>query len=301
MSLAPAIEEALKLLRAAIPASIEIDAQIDADLPPVSADATQMHQVVMNLAANASAAMAGGPGTLRVRVRDAELDAFAAADAGVKAGRFVCLTIEDTGCGMPPEVLERIFDPFFTTKGPGEGTGLGLSVVHGIVVAHEGTIRVDSRVGLGTSFRIWFPAQDVLRPEHQRVRQRTVTGQGEHVLCVDDEPSLVELLREQLTALGYRVTAHASALEALADFLNHPLDFDVMLTDLTMPGMSGADLADRVRKVRPDLPIVMATGYGHVMSEERARELGIRPLLQKPFTMAVLGEAIQDALQSVRA
>ena len=301
MSMGPAIDEALKLLRAAIPASIEIDAQIDPQLPQVLADATQIHQVVMNLAANASAAMAHGPGSLRVRCSDVELDASAAADAGVKPGRFVCLTIEDTGCGMPPEVLERIFDPFFTTKGPGDGTGLGLSVVHGIVVAHEGAIQVESRVGVGTSFRIYFPALDVERPESQHMRQRTITGEGEHVLCVDDEPSLVELLREQLTALGYRVTAHASALSALADFLNHPLDFDVMLTDLTMPGMSGAELAERVRKVRPDLPIVMATGYGHVMSEERARELGIRPLLQKPFTMAVLGEAIQDALLSVRA
>jgi PAS domain S-box-containing protein len=300
MSLGPAIEEALRLLRAAIPATIEIDAQVDPDLPPVLADATQVHQVVMNLAANAAAAMAGGPGRLTVRCAAVELDAAGAADAGLQAGPFVRLMIEDSGCGMPPEVLERIFDPFFTTKGPGEGTGLGLSVVHGIVKAHEGAILVDSRVGEGTAFRIYFPALTEREPSGARPRARTIAGRGEHVLIVDDEPALVELLRDQLQSLGYRVTAHVSPLEALADFLSRPLDFDVILTDLTMPGMSGADLAEKILKVRPDLPIVMATGYGHVMSEDRAREIGLRPLLFKPFSMAALGDAIQDALASTR-
>jgi CheY-like chemotaxis protein len=202
---------------------------------------------------------------------------------------------------MPPEILERIFDPFFTTKGPGEGTGLGLSVVHGIVKAHGGAIDVSSRVGVGTSFRIYFPALAEREPSHPRASTATPEGRGEHVLCVDDEPALVELLRDQLVALGYRVSAYVSPLEALAEFLGHPLDFDVMLTDLTMPGMSGVDLAEQILMVRPDLPIVMATGYGNVMTEERARELGVRPLLYKPFTMTVLGDAIQDALASARA
>jgi PAS domain S-box-containing protein len=301
MSLGPAIDEALKLLRAAIPASIEIDVEVDPDLPPVLADATQIHQVVMNLATNAAAAMAGGPGRLRVRCTSVDLDGALAADAGLSAGRFVRLVIEDTGCGMAPEVVERIFDPFFTTKGPGEGTGLGLSVVHGIVKAHEGAIFVESRVGEGTAFRIYFPALLDRQPAGARPRTGTTEGRGEHVLCVDDEPALIELLRDQLATLGYRVTAHVSPTEALAEFLEHPLDFDVLLTDLTMPGLSGADLAEKVLAVRPDLPIVMATGYGRVMSEERARELGLRPLLYKPFTMVALGDAIQDALASARA
>jgi PAS domain S-box-containing protein len=301
LSLGPAIDDALKLMRAAIPTSIEIDAHVDSDLPPVLADATQIHQVVMNLAANAAAAMAGGPGRLVVRCSAVLLDAAGAADAGLSPGRFVRLVIEDTGCGMPPDVLERIFDPFFTTKGPGEGTGLGLSVVHGIVKAHDGTITVDSRVGEGTVFRIYFPALLERQPTRAGQRPTAVSGQGEHVLCVDDEPALVELLRDQLQTLGYRVTAYVSPLEALSDFLARPLDFDVVLTDLTMPGMSGADLAERILKVRPDLPIVMATGYGHVMTEERVRELGVRPLLYKPFSMSVLADAIQDALAATRA
>ena len=300
MSLGPAIDEALKLLRAAIPASIEIDAQVDPELPQVLADATQIHQVVMNLAANAAAAMADGPGRLRVRCSSVELDDAAAADAGLSAGRFVRLLIEDSGCGMRPEVLERIFDPFFTTKGPGEGTGLGLSVVHGIVKAHEGAILVESRVGEGTAFRIYLPALLERRPSDERPRAKTIEGQGEHVLCIDDEPALVELLRDQLMTLGYRVTAHRSPVAALSDFRARPQDFDVLLTDLTMPAMSGADLAEEIVKVRPDLPIVITTGYGHVMTEERSKGLGLRPLLYKPFTMATLGEAIQDALASAK-
>jgi PAS domain S-box-containing protein len=301
ISLGPPIEEALKLLRAAIPASIEIDAEVDPGLPPVSADATQIHQVVMNLCGNASAAMAGRPGRLRVRCSETELDPAAAGDLGVRPGRFVRLTVEDTGCGMPPEVLDRIFDPFFTTKGPGEGTGLGLSVVHGIVKAHDGAIHVESRVGEGTSFRIYFPAVSERAIARPRARTEPHEGQGQHVLCVDDEPALVELLREQMVSLGYRVSAHVSPLSALSDFLTHPLDFDLLLTDLTMPGMSGVDLAERILKVRPDLPVLIATGYGNVMTEERARELGLRPLLYKPFTLSVLGDALADALASARS
>jgi CheY-like chemotaxis protein len=245
--------------------------------------------------------MAGGPGRLGVRCTTVELDEAVAADAGLTAGRFVRLVIEDSGCGMPPEIVDRIYDPFFTTKGPGEGTGLGLSVVHGIVKAHEGAIFVESRVGEGTTFRIYFPALLERHPTGVRPRTGTTEGRGEHVLCVDDEPALIELLRDQLESLGYRVTAHVSPTEALTDFLEHPLDFDVLLTDLTMPALSGADLAEKVLAVRPDLPIVMATGYGRVISEDRARELGLRPLLYKPFTMVALGDAIQDALASARA
>jgi CheY-like chemotaxis protein len=177
---------------------------------------------------------------------------------------------------------------------------LGLSVVHGIVKAHEGAILVDSRVGEGTAFRIYLPALLEQQPSGERPRARTIEGRGEHVLCIDDEPALVELLRDQLVILGYRVTAHGSPVAALADFRSRPLDFDVVLTDLTMPAMSGADLAEEIFRLRPDLPIVMATGYGHVMTEERARELGLRPLLYKPFTMAILGDAIQDALASAK-
>ena len=302
VALGPVVEEALKLLRAAIPASIEIDATVAQDLPNVRADATQIHQVVMNLAANAAAAMAGGPGCLRVRCESVIVgDAEATPHPDLGPGRWVRLVVDDTGSGMSPELLERIFDPFFTTKGPGEGTGLGLSVVHGIVKAHGGAITVDSEVGHGTTFRIWLPALETHAIEKARPRAAVSGGRGEHVLCVDDEPAIVDLLKAQLEFMGYRVTAHAGSLEALSDFLSRPLDFDVLVTDLTMPGLSGADLAERIRALRPDLPIVMATGYGRVMDDARAKEIGVRRVILKPFTMAALDEAIQDALAQTRS
>jgi signal transduction histidine kinase/ActR/RegA family two-component response regulator len=297
VALGPTIDEALRLLRAAIPASIDIESSVASDLPPVLADATQIHQIVMNLAANGAAAIGGGPGKIRVTCVALALDETGAgAHPDLRPGRWVRLDVEDTGCGIQPEMLSRIFDPFFTTKGPGEGTGLGLSVVHGIVKAHDGAILVDSQVGMGTVFHIYFPALETLQPAAANAHRTRASGRGEHVLCVDDELALVDLLRAQLEALGYRVTACSSSLEALATFMASPLDFDVLITDLTMPGMSGSELAESVRKLRPDLPIVVATGYGHVMSEDRARELGLRRILNKPFSMSVLDEAIQEAL-----
>jgi len=214
-------------------------------------------------------------------------------------GRYAQLTVEDNGCGMEPAVLERIFDPFFTTKRPGEGTGLGLSVVHGIVRAHDGAILVDSKPGVGTSFRLYFPTIHA-EPARPRLKNPTGRGNGEHILCVDDEPAIADLLEAQLVTLGYRVTAHTAPLDALSDFLTRPLEFDAVVTDLTMPGMTGADLVERILKARPDLPVVMATGYGRVMSEERASTLGIRRLLLKPFSMTTLGEAVEEALTASR-
>jgi PAS domain S-box-containing protein len=300
-ALAPTVDEALRLLRAAIPASIEIVADIDHDLPPVMADATQIHQIVMNLAANASAAIGRGGGKLTVTCRAVTLDDDAcAAHPDLKPGRWVKLDVEDTGCGISPGMLERIFDPFFTTKGPGEGTGLGLAVVHGIVKAHDGAIFVESTLGKGTAFHIYFPALDARETVPPRPARPTAGGRGEHILCIDDEPSIVELLRAQLEALGYRVTSHISPEEALSDFVSRPLDFDAVITDLTMPGVSGAELAERILRVRPDLPVVLATGYGHVIGEDKVKELKLRRVLQKPFSMAVLDEAIQDALAAAR-
>jgi len=296
-SLGAAVDEALRLLRAAIPASIEIDARVEPDLPSVLADATQIHQVVMNLAANAAAAMKDGPGLLRVRCELVELDATAASGhADLRPGRWIRLEVADTGVGMTPDVLERIFDPFFTTKGPGEGTGLGLSVVHGIVKDHEGAILVDSTPGTGTSFRVYFPALEATAPARTRPRTEAAGGHGERVLVVDDEPALVELMRSQLEIRGYRVTAFASPMDAWLHFSSHASDFDIVVTDLTMPQLSGADLAERILRLRPDMPIVMATGYGTSQQEERARDMGLRRLLMKPFSMALLDEAIQEAL-----
>jgi len=300
-ALGSTVNEALSLLRAAIPTSVAIEAEVEAEMPPVMADATQIHQIVMNLAANAAAAIGKGPGTLRVTCGAVTLDEEASSvHPDLYPGSWVRLDVADSGCGIPAEMLDRIFDPFFTTKGPGEGTGLGLSVVHGIVKAHEGAILVESRFGAGTTFHIYFPALTSPVDVAPRSGGAVAAGRGEHVLCVDDEPAIVELLRAQLEALGYRVSAHVSPIEALADFVSRPLDFDVLVTDLTMPGMSGAELAERFLRVRPDMPVVMATGYGHVIGEDRVRELGLRRVLLKPFSMSVLDEAIQEVLAAAR-
>jgi len=301
IALGPVVHEALKLLRAAIPASTEIAADVDPHVPDVFADATQIHQVVMNLAANAAAAMAGRAGRLRVSLAAVDVDdALAARHPALAPGPYVRLMVEDDGAGMEPEVMERIFDPFFTTKRAGEGTGLGLSVVHGIVSAHDGAILVESRLGVGTAFQVFFPAVATGATAASHPHPAAPLGSGEHVLCVDDEPTIAELLKAQLEALGYHVTTHTSPIEALADFLARPFAFDVVVTDLTMPGMNGADLAERLLAVRPELRVVMATGYGRVMSEERARELGIGKVLLKPFSMSALAEAIQQALAGGR-
>src|SRR5262245_8445840 len=300
-ALGPVVAEALKLLRAAIPASVEIESAIDLDVPTVLAEPTQIHQVVMNLASNAAASTAGRAGKLKVSCQAIEVGpALAATHPDLHLGRYAQLTVEDNGCGMEPAVLERIFDPFFTTKRPGEGTGLGLSVVHGIVRAHDGAILVDSRPGIGTSFRLFFPTLHAVEPSRPRLKGASGRGNGEHILCVDDEPAIADLLEAQLTTLGYRITVHTAPLDALSDFLSRPQEFDAVVTDLTMPGMSGADLVERILKARPDLPVVMATGYGRVMSEERAQALGIRRLLLKPFSMATLGEAVEEALAASR-
>ena len=300
-ALGPVVAEALKLLRAAIPASVEIESAIDLDVPTVLAEPTQIHQVVMNLASNAAASTAGRAGKLKVSCHAVDVGpTLAALHPDLRPGRYAQLTVEDNGCGMEPAVLERIFDPFFTTKRPGEGTGLGLSVVHGIVRAHDGAILVDSKPGVGTSFRLYFPTIHAVEPARPRLKNPTGRGNGEHILCVDDEPAIADLLEAQLVTLGYRVTAHTAPLDALSDFLSRPLEFDAVVTDLTMPGMTGADLVERILKARADLPVVMATGYGRVMSEERAAALGIRRLLLKPFSMTTLGEAVEEALAASR-
>jgi PAS domain S-box-containing protein len=300
-ALGPVVAEALKLLRAAIPASVEIESAIDLDVPTVLAEPTQIHQIVMNLASNAAASTAGRAGKLKVSCQAIDVGpALAATHPDLRLGRYAQLTVEDNGCGMEPALLERIFDPFFTTKRPGEGTGLGLSVVHGIVRAHDGAILVDSQAGVGTSFRLYFPTLHAVEPTRPRLTSPTGRGNGEHILCVDDEPAIADLLEAQLATLGYRVTAHTAPLHALSDFLARPGEFDALVTDLTMPGMSGADLVERILKARPDLPVVMATGYGRVMSEDRAASLGIRRLLLKPFSMATLGEAVEEALATSR-
>lgn len=298
--LQPVINETLTLLRASLPSSIEIRKDIDAAASSILGDSTQIHQVLMNLCTNAWHAMDEQGGVLEVRLSTVQVDVdFANAHAGLRQGPHVRLVISDTGKGMNDATVERIFEPFFTTKPPGSGTGLGLAVVHGIIKQFGGVISVYSEVGNGTTFNIYLPTDDREAPPAPAV---TVVprGNGEHILFVDDEEALASLGKSMLERLGYRVTTQISSVEALKTFSAQPLDFDLVITDQTMPFMSGAEFAKVLLEIRPQLPVILATGYSTAIDSEKAQAIGIREFLHKPNTAQSLGQAIHRALSGNR-
>jgi len=297
----PLVEEALALLRASLPSTIEIRQYIDPEAGAVLADPTQLHQVVLNLCANAEYAMRQTGGVLEVRLEAVDVDtALAAPYPTLHLGRHVRLTVRDTGQGMPPDVVERIYDPFFTTKAAGEGTGIGLSVVHGIVANHGGTITVESQVGHGTTFMIYLPCIPWDMAGEVQAEESLPHGQG-RLLLVDDEPALVRLGHSVLKQLGYDVTAHTSSVEALADFQAAPHRFDLVITDYTMPQMTGDALTRALRRLRPDIPIILETGFSHTIDAEQAAALGIDAFLLKPWTVLELARTIAQVLAQHRA
>nr|WP_240979029.1 ATP-binding protein [Longimicrobium terrae] len=260
MPLGPVVEEALQLLRATLPRSIEIRSHATPHPPPVRADATQMHQVMMNLGTNAAYAMREQGGVLSVELGVIDVETAAAGFAAeLKPGRYLRLTVTDTGCGMRPEIRERLFEPFFTTKGHA-GTGLGLSVVHGIVRDHGGSISVTSEPGEGSRFDIHLPAAPEAARQQADNPAPMPRGAGQHIMYVDDEPALCHIMTRILAHLGYRCTAFTDPVAALQEFRTAPHDFDAVVTDLQMPAMSGLDLARAVRSVRPGVPVAIASG-----------------------------------------
>ena len=288
----------LKLLRATIPPDIEFDLAMEHSLPPVLADPMQVHQMLMNLGNNAWYAMKDGPGRLTVRLENFFADAkLASAHPGLRAGPYVRLSVTDTGCGMDAATMERIFDPFFTTKPPGEGSGLGLAVVHGLMQAHDGAVTVDSQLGQGTTFHLYFPVHDLEVASPSQTADTVPKGHGERILLVDDEKPLTLLGQSALKDLGYAVTAASNAMEALELLRDNPDAFDLVITDLTMPGLTGFDFARQLLKAKPGLPIILMTGYSASLTAERVRALGLRELLLKPFSLASLGLAVHRALQ----
>jgi len=294
----PVLQEAVKLLRVTIPASVEIVTHSDASNAAVLVDTSQVHQILMNLGTNASHAMkeTGGCLTLTLELVKVGSD-IVRQNPNLKEGPHVCLSISDTGCGMDPSTLDKVFEPFFTTKAPGEGTGLGLAVVHGIVQAHEGAITVESKIGHGTSFRMYFPVvaakiQTAIEPPKE-----TPEGHGEHVLIVDDEPLILALSETMLESLGYRVTSHSHPDTALKDFQTRSEEFGVVITDLNMPGMSGLQLVRELLDARADIPVVLMSGYVGDMEHEQATRLGFHSMLAKPFTLRALAEGVADALK----
>jgi PAS domain S-box-containing protein len=294
----PVVEEAVKLVRATLRANIEIKLRFEPDLPAVAVDATQIHQVIVNLATNAAHAIGDRGGVIDLR-----LDSYVVGpgDLGrasdLRVGNYVRLCVGDNGCGMDRDTLARIYDPFFSTKPVGQGTGLGLSVVHGIVSSHDGALNVYSDVGRGTEFYLYFPAASepakARAPETPQA-QRTRHG---HVLYLDDEEALVMFATRLLTRLGFRVSGFTDAAEALHDFGSHPAEFDAVVTDLSMPKMTGLDFAREVLAIRPGTPVVITSGYVRPEDQVKAQQLGIRDFILKPTTADQLATTLDQLLQ----
>jgi len=294
------VNEALKLLRASLPSTIQIQHRIQSNLA-VFSDPTNVHQVLMNLCTNASFAMRENGGILGVTLTDADLDAqFAKHHPGITPGKFVKLTVSDTGYGMSPAIIERIFDPFFTTKSKGEGTGMGLSVAHGIVKGQGGAITVESTPGQGSVFDVYLPAIETEVLSSKDSEEMMVTG-TEKILFVDDEDFQADIGQKMLTRLGYRVTARTSSAEALEVFRQNPDEFDLVITDMTMPTMTGDVLARKLLAVRPDIPIIACTGYSEKISPEIIQEIGIKELAMKPVVMTDIAQMIRRVLDAAIA
>ena len=287
--------EATKLIRSIIPASIEIRLQVESEAF-VLANPTQIHQIFMNLCTNAAQAMESNGGELTIQVRERSLDcAFDNTHSAFKPGNYLEITVADTGIGIPRDKLERIFDPYFTTKGRGEGTGLGLSVVHGIAQACGGEITVESQVGRGSVFSIYLPLSASSYEVCADATARLPLG-TERILFVDDESPIAEMSRQRLDLLGYRVTAVTSSLQALDCLTQRPDDFDLIITDMTMPRITGDQLAVKAKKIKPDIPIILCTGYSKKISQSKASAIGISALLMKPVAAAEMAETIRKVL-----
>jgi signal transduction histidine kinase/ActR/RegA family two-component response regulator len=292
------VKEVAKLLSKTIPSTVRINLAIDDNTGSVLADATQLHQVVMNLSTNAYHAMPEEGGEIDIRLEPVDVgSALAAKHPDLREGRYARLTVADTGTGIAPETLERIFEPFFTTKPQGEGTGMGLAVVHGIVKSHGGIISVESELGKGTAFHAYFPlssSADGAKPD--AVKAAPILKGSEHILLVDDEPMLVRLGKKMLETLGYKVTATTSVLEALSLFKAAPGDYDLILTDQTMPEMAGDLFIKEAMSIRPEIPTIICTGHSATFDAEKATAIGVKSLLMKPIELNKLAEEVRKAL-----
>jgi signal transduction histidine kinase/CheY-like chemotaxis protein len=292
------VKEALRMVRSSLPASIELRQGIASDLPVVMADPTQIHQIILNLCTNAAHAIEDEHGVITV-----ELDSMNVIKNGCKEnkelslGPYVRLKISDTGVGIPMEIRDKIFDPYFTTREPGKGTGLGLAVVYGIVKDYGGAVSVESMPGRGATFNIRLPAvEEKIHGDSQPVCKTPMPMGREHILFVDDEPPIAILGKENLEQLGYKVTIRQSSVEAFELFTNDPDRFDLVVTDMTMPHMTGDELAQKMLAIRPDLPIVICTGYSKRMSEQKAGDIGIRGFIMKPLTKLDLAKTVRALL-----
>jgi CheY-like chemotaxis protein len=293
--LGPIVQESLTLMRALIPTTIDLRLDMTATADVVLADPAQLQQVVVNLVMNAAQAMEYVGGVLEVSLVEVALDEIAAQRHDLKPGSYVRLTVRDTGGGIAPAIMGRIFDPYFTTKEVGKGTGLGLAVVHGIVTQHGGVISVQSVLGQGASFQVYLPVREA-EPLLASPPTVSLSAGQERILFIDDEPALVSMGKAILAHLGYDVVTETSSREALVLFTRQPDCFDLVITDMTMPGMTGERLARELRRIRPDIPIILCSGFGHYLNEAEAEAIGICAFLMKPYMLQDLAETVRTAL-----
>ncbi|MCF8081647.1 MAG: PAS domain S-box protein [Deltaproteobacteria bacterium] len=299
----PLIKESVKFLRSSIPSTIEIRSDLDIDQDTVMADPTQLHQVVMNLCTNAAHAMAETGGRLDIVLTNETLGSrLPGMVSELTPGRYLKLSVADTGPGIDPGLQKKIFEPYFTTKAPGKGTGMGLSLVHGIVERFEGTVAVQSEPGRGARFEVYLPLMDEESQASKRMTGSVSDLKGnERILLIDDESWAVEAIRPMLEKLGYHVTGRTRSIEALEEFRNNPDGFDLVITDMTMPRMTGKGLAREMLKIRPEIPIILCTGFSEQIDEKTALKMGIRAYVMKPIIMHQMARTIRQVLGSLDA
>ncbi len=290
------VSETLKMVRALIPASIVMQTSIDSAVGTVEADTTQIHQVLLNLCTNAAHAIGEGQGLIRVGLERQELtESPERVHSELKPGTYACLTVADNGAGIPSDLLGKIFEPYYTTKDSGQGTGIGLAVVHGIITNHGGVVTAASQIGEGSTFRVYLPIVRGAVQSEGRDRTEKPTG-SESILLVDDEKALQDIGEKMLRHLGYRVVAVGGSTEALELFRRSPKAFDLVITDMTMPHMTGEELARELLAIRAGLPIILCSGYSEKIKPENVRQLGIRDYLLKPLTIEQLAVTVRRAL-----
>jgi signal transduction histidine kinase/ActR/RegA family two-component response regulator len=294
-SLSPLIKETCKMLRAPLPATIGMELHLDTDSDTVFADPSQIQQVIMNLCTNAAHAMRGRVGKLEIGLQGISFGSTDLPGADMQPGGYLVLSVKDTGSGMDEEVRKRIFEPFFTTKPVGEGTGLGLSVAYGIVKSHRGGITVYSEPGKGSVFNVYLPKVDTGVSVEAETSKPIPRG-NEQILVVDDEEIIVKAVQNMLQHLGYKVTALTDTREALTLFSEKPSEFDLVITDHTMPFMTGGDLSKELMRIRPGIPVILCTGYSDLISSEKATAMGFRGFIMKPFTVREGAELVRSVL-----
>ena len=294
----PIVIEVLDLLKSSVPSSVKIEADLHSDTKSILADSTQLHQVLLNLATNAVHAM-HRQGTLKIILSAESINTTIHGQSGeIVPGKYAVIEVVDTGCGMNAATLSKAFEPFFTTKPVGEGTGMGLSVVLGIVQSHGGDLQVESEVGKGTTIRIFLPVVEESATDAPADHMQTMINGTERILFVDDEEILVDMNLNLLTSLGYTVTATTNSMDALQTIRENIANIDILITDHTMPGITGIELAKEALLMRRDLPIILCTGFSNEVNHESAVALGISKLLMKPYRSHEISKAIRDVLDA---